>query len=305
VGDLAPVSATANEGAIQLTAGGSVSLIGRAASETGSVSITTISAGDLTFDSATASIVSIDGINLDLAGAFVNNASLEQPLLKVYDESLLRISTGSLAPSTETVVLNTNGSILVEGTGLTLTDSDFSAEAAGSITIDSVINASSVSAMTLEAGENFLLTENGALTADSIFIEATSGTAGIAGSATADSFELIAAGNISQTGTIDTTGVLDVTSQTGAITMSGAVAASSSVSGDITYDAASDIELTSIVSTNNGTISLASGGAITNNRTSAGTNISTDGDVALTAETGIGLIGDPIRVSSGTVELKN
>lgn len=305
VGDLAPVSATANEGAIQLTAGATVSLIGRVAAETGSVSVMTSPAGDLTFDSLTASIVSIDGIDIDLAGAFVNNASFEQPLLKVYDESLLRISTGSLEPSTESVVLDTNGSIIVEGAGLTLTDSDFSAEAAGSITIDGVIDASSVSAVTLEAGENFLLTENGALTGDTIFIEATSGTASIAGSAIADTFELIAAGNISQTGTIDTTGSLDVTSQTGAITMSGALAASSSVSGDITYDAASDVAVTSIVSTDNGAISLTSGGAITNNRTSAGTNISTDGDVALTAETGIGMMGDPIRVSSGIVQLKN
>lgn len=306
VGDLAPVSVSANEGAVQLTAGSSVNLIGRVASETGSVSITTSPAGDLTFDAETTSIVSIDGIDIDLAGAFINNASLEDPLLKVYDESLLRISTGALSASSETVVVDTNGSILVEGTGLALADSDFTATAEDDITIDAAINASSVSVITLEAGENFLLTTNGALTADTISIEATTGTADIAGSATADTFELVAAGDISQTGTIDTTGTLDVTSQTGAITMSGAVAASSSVSGAINYDAATGIAVTSIVSTDNGTISLTSGGAITNNnRTLAGINISTGGAVEMTAETGIGLIGDPIRVSSGTTELKN
>ena len=193
----------------------------------------TAASGDLTFDSPTTSIVSIDGIDLNIAGAFVNNASLEQPLMKVYDTSVLSISTGNTVASSQAIVLETNGSIIIEGVGLTLTNADFTATATNSITIDTTINSSSAGAMKLVAGDNFILTAGSPLTADSISIEATSGTADISGGVSANSFDLISSGNISQTGTISTSGAISVTSQAGSIFMSGAIATSSSSTGSL------------------------------------------------------------------------
>lgn len=304
VGELAATSGAGNEGAITLTADGSVGLSARILSETGAVSLATSNGGNLSFDAEIARIVAIDGIDLNLAGAFTNTASLESPLLKVYDDSLLRLSTGSLDASSESIRFETNGALEIDGAGLALTEADFSADAAGAAWINGAINATGAGTITIESGDSLTLTANGSLTADSITLLAGN-TADFAGSANADNtFSLTAEGDILQSGTIAATADIAATSENGAIRMS-ATASTTSVSGDILYAAASDIELASIASTDGGDITLTSGATISNARDSLGTNLATSGHVSLAAVSGIGAIGDAIRVESGTVDLAN
>lgn len=309
VGELAPVSASGNEGAIRLNANGSVSLFARIFSETGAVSLATTSlattsAGDLSFDAKTARMVAIDGIDLNLAGAFINAASLESPLLKVYDQSLLRLSTGSLSASSEANRFETNGDLEIDGAGLVLTDADFAAAAGGTAWINGAISTAAPGNITIDSGDTFTLTSSGSLAADAITLLSGNG-ADLSGSANAtNTFTLTADADILQSGTIAATADLALTSDSGAIRMSGA-ATTSSTSGDILYEASSAIELTSIASTAGGDITLISGAAISNARASLGTNLATSGHVSLSAVSGIGAIGDAIRVESGTLSLSN
>jgi hypothetical protein len=304
VGDLAPVSATGHEGAISLTASGSISLLARVTSQTGAVSVTTTNGGDLSFDSATARISAIDGIDLDLEGAFINSASLESPLLKVYDTSLLRVATGALQDSAESIRFETNGAVEINGAGLNLAEADFSVDAASTALINAPITATGATTVSINSGDTFTLTTNGSLLAETITL-VSGNEAVFAGSAdAAGSFSLTADADIRQSGTIATVAALSVSSLGGSILMSG-LATSTSDTGAIDYTADSAITVTSIASTDGGDITLISGAAISNARGTPGTNVATNGHVQLSGETGIGQIGDPIRIESGTLSLAN
>ena len=123
VGDLAPMAGAFNEGTIALTAEGAISLLGRIDSQTGRVLLVSTN-GDLTFDSETARIEAIDGVDLDFAGNFANLASLEAPLIRVYGESGLSITTGSQSlVSTESVYLLSGGDLAINGAGFAVEDS--------------------------------------------------------------------------------------------------------------------------------------------------------------------------------------
>jgi hypothetical protein len=303
-GELAPQAVAGNEGAISLSASGSISLLARVTSQTGSVSVTTTNSGDLSFDSAAASMSSIDGIALDLDGAFINNESLESPLLKVYDTSLLRIETGALQDSTKSIRLETNGNVEIDGAGLNLDEADFTVDAAETVEINSAITATGSTTISIESGDTFTLTTNGSLEAETITL-VSGNEAVVSGSANAvGTFSLTADAEIRQSGTITSVDVIAVTSIDGAILMSGD-ATTASVTGAILYSGAGEITVTSVVSTAGGDISLISGAAITNVRGTVGTNVSTSGEVILTAVSGIGQIGNAIRVESGTLSLNN
>lgn len=121
-GDLAPVDGMFNEGTITVTASGNISLLGRVDSQTGRVILSTTH-NDLTFDSDTARIEAIDGVDLNLSGSFANLASLEAPLIRVYGEALLSLATGSQSlASTESVYLLSGGDIRITGAGFAVED---------------------------------------------------------------------------------------------------------------------------------------------------------------------------------------
>jgi len=303
VGDLSDVAIDGNEGAINMSATSSISLFARVTSQTGAVSISTTNSGDFSFDSATARVSAIDGIDLDLDGAFINNASLESPLLKVYDTSLLRIDTGNVANSTESIRLETNGSVEIDGAGLNLDEADFYVDAAETVWVNAAITATGATTIDVGAGDTFTLTASGSLLAETISL-LSGNEAVFSGTADSDTFTLTADAEIRQSGTIETVDALSVTSESGAILMSGA-ASSSSETGEIAYSASLAIEVTSIQSSDGGDISLTSGASLTNSLGAPGTNVATTGDVTLSAVSGVGEIGDPIRVESGTLSLSN
>ncbi|MDQ8195166.1 hypothetical protein QEH59_12070 [Coraliomargarita sp. SDUM461004] len=302
-GDLSAVSATGNEGSISITATGDMSLLARVTSQTGAVTVTTTDGGDLRFDAATSYIHAIDGIDLDLAGAFINNASLESPLLKVYDASLLRVNTGMLEASAESIRFETNGAVEIDGAGLSLTEADFAVDAADTVWVNGAITASGATTVSIDSGDTITQTALASFAAETIRLFAGN-EAVLAGASNANVFTLTADQEIRQSGTVATVDTLSVSSLTGAILMSG-TATTTSDTGDITYTAAAAIEVTSVVSTDGGDIALISGAAITNVRSIAGTNVATSGHVTLNAETGIGEIADAIRIQSGTLSLNN
>lgn len=163
VGALATTTGAFNEGAIQLSAAGNIHLIGRIDSQTGQVIITTTNS-DLTFDSSTARIYAIDGVAINVSGSFANLASLEAPLIKVFAEAMLSITTGSQSlVSSESVYLLSGGDILITGAGFAVEDGfireqSIRLEAQGDVTIDAPVR--SIAVAENAAGITFTLVKS-------------------------------------------------------------------------------------------------------------------------------------------------
>jgi hypothetical protein len=144
VGDLASVDGSFNEGHIRLTAAGDISLLGRIDSQTGRV-LLTASNGDLTFDAAAARIDAIDGVMLNASGNFANLASLESPLVQVFGEALLSLTTGSQSlVSSQSVYFLSGGDIVITGAGFAVQDGfdreqSVRLEAANDIQVDAAV----------------------------------------------------------------------------------------------------------------------------------------------------------------------
>lgn len=287
VGGLAPRTSTVQEGNARLSADGDIRLAGRVQSQTGRVTLQTFVDGDLSFDSETSRVVAVSAAEIDLAGSFVNAASLESPLVKVYGDGLLRILAESAAtPSLEPVRLESGGDLTIGGTGgMALTDVNLDAIAGGSITLSGPVNAGTGN-IVFDAGDGIVFTPTGSASGTDLGL--TAGT------------DIEQNGNLTAVGA----GTLTVESAAGSILM-GADAVSQSDTGAITYTAAGDIGVTSIVSTS-GNIDLVAGGAITDTHASNGTNLATAGVTTLTAQTGIGAIGTgDLKTGVGDLQLRN
>lgn len=160
--------------------------------------------------------------------------------------------------------------------------------------------------LSLTAGNDLTVTASGLLGGGAVDAEAGNAFV-VAGAIEGGDIDLSAVSNISQSGTIETTGsgTVRLISEAGAIQMSG-TASTTSESGSIFYQADGAISIVSIVSTDGARIDLVSGAAITDALTDASVNISTQGFVALTAQSGIGAVGTAaINTVTGSIQLRN
>ncbi|MEX2607638.1 MAG: LEPR-XLL domain-containing protein [Kiritimatiellia bacterium] len=286
-GGLALRASTVQEGNLRLSANGDISLIGRVQSQTGPVTLSTPVTGDLTFDSETARVVAISSADINLAGSFANLSSLENPLVRVYENGPISLIAGANTLASELPVnLLSGGNITIGGDGaLTLNDQDLNAEAGGDIVISGPVDAGTGN-ITLTAIEGVAITTDGSISGEDLDLEAGD--------------DILQNGNLTATGT----GSISLTSTAGAITM-GADAETISDSGTISYTADSDIAITSIASIT-GNIDLTSGGTISDTHVANGTNLATGGVTALTARTGIGATGTgDLKTRVGDLQLRN
>ncbi|MCC5844676.1 MAG: LEPR-XLL domain-containing protein, partial [Verrucomicrobia bacterium] len=279
--------AVAPEGHIHLVSGGDLRLSGRILTEAGSVEIETEVNGDLIFENETTRIVAMTNVDILLAGSFVNEGSLENPLIRNIRAGLLRIETGTRTTlSSEAVHLLSRGDIEITGAGFATDDQPVELLADGNITVDGVID-SGTGSIVMDAGDGVILTGDGELSGGDITVDAV---------------------NIIQLdGLIAAAGDSDVivTSAEGDILMGGDSAVTT-VSGQVLFTAPGDIGVTSISSTDSGTIELTAGGAILDTHASDGLNLSTAGLVLLTAQTGIGAVGaGDLKTEVGTLRLRN
>lgn len=282
VGSLAPAF-----GDVDLTAGSHITLIGRIQSHTGAVRIDTTSDGDLRFDSPTARVIAMTDILVDLEGAFANLSSAEDPLLFIYEAGQIRIRTGNAdTVSDEPVTLLSRGSLEITGAGLTLNNVDLQLLADNGILIDAPVDAGTGS-IVLDAGDGIEITGLGALRGDGLTLSART--------------------DILQNGDLQSRGGGDIrlTSLEGGILM-GLEAETRSESGDVVYTAAGDIGVTFIGSSGSGNLILEAGGRIFDTHAVNGLNFATGGQTWLTAQTGIGAIGDgDLKTEVATLRLRN
>jgi mucin-19 len=118
--------------------------------------------------------------------------------------------------------------------------------------------------------------------------------------------------SIEQKGTITTSGAgtITVTATVSTISMTHDTAVTTTESGAISYNATTDVALANLVSAS-GTINVTAGsgvsvvGAISNNLSAAGINLTTTGLVTLTAETGIGTISADLDTTIETLNAYN
>jgi len=287
VGFVAPRTLSVQEGNVRLSSEGDVSLLGRVQSETGGVTIRTDVDGNLSFDSTTARVYAISEVDIDLQGSFANLSSTESPLVKVFADGLLRISTGTQdLASLEPVLLRSGGDVTIEGAGgLALTNVNLDVFGEGTLTLAAPVDAGTGN-IVFDAGDGILIT--------------------VDGSAMGTDLRFLAENDITQNGNLTAMGAgfVDVDSNSAAIRM-GADSETRSDSGPITYDAPGDIDITAILSTS-GTIDVSSGARIRDTHASNGLNLSTSGDSTLTAQTGIGAIqsGD-LKTNLGNLQLRN
>ncbi|MCH8510043.1 MAG: LEPR-XLL domain-containing protein [Kiritimatiellae bacterium] len=297
VGELAP----APEGDISLQAEGDISLVGRILSESGAVRITTTVDGDLTFDAETTRIHAITDVEIDLAGAFANRASLENPLIRNYDAGTIRMLTGNRDTlSEEPVYLLSRGDLEIGGEGFASDNTEVEGLADGNIFIHGTVD-TGTGQIVFDAGDGFDLDADGSLTGGDITVTSEN--------------EFTQDGHIEAVGP----GEIRLMSASANLIMGGD-ATTVSEFGDISLYARGDIGATAIASTDGGNISLQAGfmlneseewvfspgGAILDTHATNGLNLSTDGHIVLRAQNGIGAILDgDLKTNSGSLQLLN
>jgi hypothetical protein len=275
------------DASVSLSAEGDMLLTGRVLAWAGAAELSTGDAGDLRFESTTARVRAWDSMEIDLDGSLVNTASTEMPLLFVYRDGLLRISTQSVDSVSDLPIdLLSRGDIEITGAGLVLDNQAFTANADGSIVIDAPISTGAAPIL-LNAGETITVTPQGSLTGEGVELTAR--------------LDVILNGHLSATGTSN----LLVTSEEGSILMGGASTALTE-SGNALFTASLDIGVTFIGSTNGGNLILEAGGRIFDAHATDGLNLSTTGQTWLTAQTGIGAIGTgDLKTEVAIIRLRN
>jgi hypothetical protein len=160
--------------------------------------------------------------------------------------------------------------------------------------------------VTITAAGDLTVTETGAVIGGVVSL-AAQGAMTVDGVVAGGPVYVQAENTIAQGGIIAAGGSGEVTviSASGAILMSG-TATTTSASGDILYRADSDIAVVLISSTEGGRIDITSGGAISDALANDDLNVSTSSVLVLTAQAGIGGVGDEaLNVSAGSLIVRN
>ena len=145
------------------------------------------------------------------------------------------------------------------------------------------------SAIALNAGNDVTITSSGLLGGGTVAVDAGN-MFEILGVVEGGEIGLSAESNLTQAGRIEAsgTGNISVSSATGQISLSG-TASTVSESGSIIYQAAGNLALVSVASTDSGRIDIVSDASITDSLTNGDLNLSSGGFISMTAQTGIEL----------------